>query len=241
MTALRLEVCVDSADLLDVCATPMVDRIELCSALNTGGLTPSFGLMQCANAVWAKTHAMIRPRAGDFIYSTRDIDGMHADIDAVRRAGLAGVVIGAATPDRTLDMAILRDLIDAAGGLCVTLHRVIDTVVDPLVAVDQAIDLGIARILSSGAAPSATAGADMLAAMEQRANGGITIMAGAGVTARNLAALRTKTGLSDFHSSCSYGGMVADDPFGLGAVSDPDLVRGNIMELHAILMGPAGF
>lgn len=154
MTGFTLEICVDSVALLDVCATPMVDRIELCSALSAGGLTLSLGLMHGAYGVREKTHAMIRPRAGDFVYRARDIEVMRADIDAARDAGLAGIVIGAATHARALDVNVLRDLIGCAHGLCVTLHRVIDTLIDPLAAIDLAVDLGFSRILTSGKEPA---------------------------------------------------------------------------------------
>jgi copper homeostasis protein len=235
MTAFTLEVCVDTVDLLDICATPMVDRIELCSALSAGGLTPSLGLMRCAYSVREKTHAMIRPRAGDFVYGARDIDAMHADINAAKDAGLAGIVIGAATRERDLDVVVLRDLIGCAGDLCITLHRVIDTLIDPLVAIDIAVDLGINRILSSGMETAAAQGADFLAQMKQHAGDRIEIMVGAGVTAQNLTDLASKTGIHDFHSSGSYGAVALSDPFGLGAVADPQHVLGNISKMHAVL------
>ena len=238
MTGFTLEICVDSVALLDVCATPMVDRIELCSALSAGGLTPSLGLMRCAYGVREKTHAMIRPRAGDFVYGARDIDVMRADIGAARDAGLAGVVIGAATQARTLDIDVLRDLISYASGLCITLHRVVDTLIDPLAAIDCAVDLGISRILTSGKETTALQGADFLADMKQRAGDRIEIMAGAGVTAQNLTGLADKTGIRAFHSSGSYGGETSDDPFGLGAVATPEHVLSNILRMHAVFNRP---
>lgn len=235
MTAFTLEVCVDTVDLLDICATPKVDRIELCSALSVGGLTPTLGLMRCAYSVREKTHAMIRPRAGGFVYGARDIDAMRADIDAAKDAGLAGIVIGAATRERDLDVVVLRDLIGCAGDLCITLHRVIDTLIDPLAAIDIAVDLGISRILSSGMEATAAQGADFLAQMKQHAGDRIEVMAGAGVTAQNLADLASKTGIRDFHSSCSYGAVALSDPFGLGGVADPRHVLGNISKMHTAL------
>lgn len=237
MTAFTLEICVDTVDVLDVCATPMVDRIELCSALSAGGLTPSLGLMRSANSLREKTHAMIRPRAGDFVYGARDIDVMRADIGAAKIAGLAGIVIGAATQERELDVDVLRDLIRRAGGLCVTLHRVIDTLIDPLAAIDIAADLGISRILTSGKELTAMHGADFIADMKQHAAGRIEIMAGSGVNATNLAALAAQTGIRAFHSSGGHSGVPPDDPFGLGSAGNPELVLGNILKMHAVLLG----
>ena len=216
----------------------MVDRIELCSALSAGGLTPSLGLMRCAYGVREKTHAMIRPRAGDFVYGARDIDVMRADIGAARDAGLAGIVIGAATQARALDIDVLRDLISYASGLCITLHRVVDTLIDPLAAIDCAVDLGISRILTSGKETTALQGADFLADMKQRAGDRIEIMAGAGVTAQNLTGLADKTGIRAFHSSGSYGGETSDDPFGLGAVATPEQVLSNILRMYAVFNRP---
>lgn len=235
MTPYTLEICLDSVDVLDVCATPMVGRIELCAALGVGGLTPSAGLMQAAYGVRAKTHAMIRPRAGDFIYGPRDIEVMRADIDAVRNAGLAGIVIGAATKDKQLDIRVLKDLIGWAQGLCITLHRVIDTVVDPIAAIDVAVSLGIDRILTSGQAASAANGADMLVRMKHHAGDRIEIMAGAGVTDQNLTTLARETGIQAFHSSASFGSSTSPTSLGLGTVTDPNTVQRNIKKLHTIM------
>lgn len=235
MTGLTLEICLDSVDVLDVCTSPMVDRIELCSALGVGGLTPSHGLMQAADHVRAKTHAMIRPRAGDFIYGPRDIAVMCADIEAAGNAGLAGIVIGAATTNRQLDAAVLKQLIGCAGGLCITLHRVIDTLADPFAAIDVAVDLGIDRILTSGQAVTAAQGTDMIARMNDHADGRISIMAGAGVTDQNLIALAHHTSIDAFHSSASFGAAAKTGVFGLGDVTDPNVVRDNIQKLRAAM------
>ena len=215
----------------------MVDRVELCSALNAGGLTPSLGLMSCANGVRGKAHAMIRPRAGDFVYGARDIDVMREDIDAAKDAGLAGIVIGAATKERALDLDVLSDLIRHANGLCITLHRVIDTLIDPLWAIDCAVDLGISRILTSGQKTTAIMGAEFIAHMKEHAGNRIEIMAGSGVNAQNLATLVDKTGVHAFHSSASFGRESSDDPFGLGYAAKSALVLSNITKMHAILNG----
>ncbi len=199
--SLTFEVCIDTAAGYAACAG-VVDRIELCSALDVGGLTPCPGLLAAAQESDIPSHAMIRPRAGDFCYGAADQKAMRASIEAVKKAGLAGVVISAAKGDQ-LDIATLRELVAAAEGLDITLHRVIDLLPAPLSAMEQAIDLGIHRILTSGGAPRAEDGQSTLQAMQAAAKGRIEIMVGSGVSVSNLAELATNTGITSFHASCS--------------------------------------
>lgn len=199
--SLTFEVCIDTAAGYAACEG-VVDRIELCSALDVGGLTPCPGLIAAAQDSTIPSHVMIRPRAGDFCYDVTDQKAMRASIEAVKKAGLAGVVIGASKGDQ-LDLAALRDLVASAEGLEVTLHRVIDLVSDPLAAKEQAIDLGIHRILTSGGAPRAVDGQTTLSAMQEAAKGRIEIMVGSGVSASNVAELAQNTGITSFHASCS--------------------------------------
>ncbi|WP_294229010.1 copper homeostasis protein CutC [uncultured Shimia sp.] len=206
--SLTFEVCIDTAAGYAAC-DGVVDRIELCSALDVGGLTPCPGLIAAAQDSAIPSHVMIRPRAGDFCYNTTDQKAMRASIEAVKQADLAGVVVGASKGDQ-LDLAALRELVDAAKGLEVTLHRVIDLVADPLAAMEQAIDLGIHRILTSGGAPRAVDGQATLSAMQAAAKGRIEIMVGSGVSASNLAELAQNTGITSFHASCSAAVPVAE-------------------------------
>ena len=127
---------------------------------------------------------------------------MCADILNAREAGLAGVVLGAQGADGELDPEVLRRLLDAAGPLPATLHRVIDVVPDPLAALETAIDLGFERVLTSGAAPEAPQGRDMIRAMVARADGRIGVMPGCGLTAENVAGLVRETGVGEVHAAC---------------------------------------
>ncbi len=198
----ELEVCVDGPDSLAKAVAGGADRIELCSALALGGLTPSPGLIAAARGCPVPVYAMIRPRAGDFTTSEAELRQMQAEIAHVRKAGLAGVVLGAATSSGTLDMAALRRLSRTADGLGRTLHRVVDDLHDPGDAVGPAIALGFERILTSGGAASAFEGRDVLRHMIDRADGQIGIMAGGGVLADvvpDLAAI----GITSFHASCA--------------------------------------
>ena len=198
-----IEICVDSAQGLADAVVGGADRIELCSALALGGLTPTPGLMALAADCGVPVRAMIRPREGSFVFDAGDRDTMLRDIDAVRAAGLSGVVIGALTPEGALDVPLLQELVARAKGLDVTLHRVVDLLPDPLAAVDIAAGLGIATILTSGGARTASEGAKTIAAMRARTADWIEILAGSGVRAANAAALVAATGVRAVHASCS--------------------------------------
>jgi copper homeostasis protein len=200
---LRLEVCVDSASSLIAAVLGGAHRIELCSALALAGLSPSPGLIERAQACGAPVYVMIRPRPGDFDYNADELDLMRRDIDAVRRAGLDGLVLGASRPNGELDDTALRRLLEHADGLPCTLHRAFDVTPELHVALDTAIDLGFERILTSGGAPSAWEGRDRIAELVARAGDKISIMAGAGVTTGNVVDLVHRTGVREVHASCS--------------------------------------
>jgi copper homeostasis protein len=196
-----LEVCIDTADGIAACQTH-ADRIELCAALAAGGLTPSFGLMELARTSGVPVHAMVRPRAGDFEYSNNEVTACLGDIKAAQRAGLAGVVLGASKGGE-LDMKALSAMCDAAAGIDRTLHRVVDCLADPILAIEQAIDLGFVRILTSGGARGAADGIARLTAMQKAASGRIEIMVGSGVTPQTAALIAKATGIRSFHASCA--------------------------------------
>ena len=198
-----VEVCVDSAEGLAEAIRGGAGRIELCAALDLGGLTPSVGTMRRA------AQSSIRP-------APDEIAIMESDIAAAREAGLQGVVLGASLPDGRLDVDVLRLLINHARGMGLTLHRCFDLVPDPLTALEQAIDLGFDRILTSGGAPAAPQAVDKLALLMTRASGRIVVMPGAGLNAETIAVFR-HLDLIEVHASCSMGvltdGTVADFGF----------------------------
>jgi copper homeostasis protein len=209
--SLRLEVCVDSVASLIAAVSAGAHRIELCAALAVAGLTPSPGLMERAGGCGAPVYAMIRPRPGDFEYSADDLDLMLRDIDASRRAGLDGLVLGVSRPNGELDDTALRRLLDHADGLPCTLHRAFDATPELDVALETAIDLGFERILTSGGAPSAWEGRDRIADLVAQAGARISIMAGAGVTTHNAVDLVRRTGVREVHASCSAKTQGASD------------------------------
>lgn len=198
-----LEVCVDSVAGLDIASASGADRAELCSALSLGGLTPSYGLMALAAAKDLPCFALIRPREGDFRYNRRELDVIRRDIDTVRSLKLAGVVIGANLADGRLDALTLRELIEHAAGLPTVLHRAFDLVPDFPAALETAIQLGFKRVLTSGGATEAPAGAHLIRRLVEQAGNRIEVMAGAGLTADNVAPFVRETGVPSVHSSCS--------------------------------------
>lgn len=195
------EICVETPTAITASAA-FADRIELCSALHLGGLTPDVGMMELAAAIGIETHVLIRPRCGDFTMNGEDISAAVATIKAVRDFGLKGVVFGAER-DGALDQNALESMASAAQGLDLTLHRVIDVVDDHIAALEAAIDLGFKRILTSGRARSAVDGMTGLNRLHKAAADRIEIMAGSGITSANLQDLIATTPIASFHASCS--------------------------------------
>ncbi|QIW15754.1 copper homeostasis protein CutC [Pasteurellaceae bacterium RH1A] len=198
----HIEICVDNLEsVLTVNQFP-VDRIELCAALSVGGITPSYGLVKQALALSHIPLAMmIRPRAGDFLFSPEEVDLMLADIDFARSVGIKHIVIGALTPQAEIDLPTTQRLIAAAPGMEITFHRAFDLCADPLVALEQLIDLGCHRILTSGQASTADQGTDLLKTLVEKARGRIDIMAGCGIHAGNVAQIVKQTGVPQVHFS----------------------------------------
>jgi copper homeostasis protein len=205
-----LEVCVEDAEGLAAAIAGGADRIELCSALTVGGLTPSAGLMVLAADYSIPTYAMIRPRAGSFRYTAGEIDVMKVDIDAARHAGLAGVVLGASLDDGSLDADTLNILIEHADGLGRTLHRAFDLVPEIEPAVELAISLQFERILTSGRASTAWQGIGDLEKAISIAAGRISIMPGSGVNIGTIDQLVPRLRITEIHSSCSIPAETAD-------------------------------
>ncbi len=198
-----LEVCVDSAVGLRSAIEGGADRIELCSALELGGLSPSPGFMELASKASIPVYAMIRPHAGGFCFSAEDEAVMLSDIRSARRAGLAGVVLGASLSDGSLDVAMLERLLAEANGLGKTLHRAFDLVPDMDIALQNATVLGFERILTSGLSQTAEEGLDNLVRLAGKAGESIRIMPGSGVNADNVRRIVEVTGVAEVHASCS--------------------------------------
>ncbi len=197
-----VEVCVDSLESLEIAVGAGAGRIELCSSLDLGGLTPSFGLMkQAATLSTVPVYAMIRARQGDFLFSEYDKQQMLMDIEAAKQSGIDGVVIGALLANGEVDMAFCQQAVDTANGMGVTFHRAIDHCKDPIAALEQITQLGVERVLTSGGASTAESGLEVIAQMVKNSNGRVSIMPGAGVNAGNAHLFVEQCGVTEVHLS----------------------------------------
>ncbi len=208
---LTYEVCVDSVAGAVAAEDAGADRIELCSALFEGGVTPSLGLVEqvLGRVSRIRVHPIVRPRGGDFVYDSDEVALMRRDVELFRTAGVAGVVTGALTPDGAVDVPVLRSLLAAASGLSTTFHRAFDLVADPFAALETLVGCGVDRVLTSGQEASALEGAPLIAELVSAAAGRITVLAGAGVTERNVARIVAQTGVTEVHFSA---GELVDSP-----------------------------
>ena len=195
------ELCTDALEGAKIAKVYGAKRIELCSALSVGGLTPSPALTaQCAAIKAVETHVMIRPREGDFVYSANNIEVMLKDIQLQAEAGAKGVVFGCLTSDNTIDIQQNITLVEEARkcGLECTFHRAFDFVASPMEALESLINIGFNRILTSGGKPTADAGMEQIKQMVEKAKGEIEIMAGSEVNSSNALALAS-TGILALH------------------------------------------
>jgi copper homeostasis protein len=195
------EICADSIDAVLLAKKYGVQRVELCSALTLGGLTPSIGLIEkCTEVAEVEIHVMIRHTAGGFVYSELDIQIMETDIKAAKEGGSKGVVFGCLSADRKIDKAQNKRLVSLASDLNleVTFHRAFDFCADTQVALEEIIDLGFDRLLSSGQAKTAENGIPILRDLVDQAQGLIQIMAGAGVNENNALEI-SRAGVDALH------------------------------------------
>ena len=200
----EIEVCIDNLESLHNALSGGANRIELCSSLALGGLTPSLGMMkQAARISSVPVYAMIRPRQGDFIFDDDDMFCMLEDIEACASSGLDGVVLGVLAPNGSIDMPKMYKLANKAHSLelGITFHRAIDQSSDYQTALEQVITLGCKRVLTSGLAANAEQGIDILSDMVKQADGRIDIMAGAGVNATNAKMIQNTTQVPALHLS----------------------------------------
>ena len=162
------------------------DRVELCSALQLGGITPSKGLIEEAVKLdKIPIHCLIRPREGNFCYDSSEIKIINSDIIMAKELGCKGVVVGCLNNDYSLDIKTLQNFIDLAYPMEITFHRAFDLVKDPFKAMSKLISLGFNRILSSGQKETAELGIDLLKELKNKSIGQITIMPGAGINIEN--------------------------------------------------------
>ena len=176
-------------------------RIELCVNLDDGGTTPSTGLTAAVvDGTQLPVFVLIRPRAGDFVYADDEIDQMTRDVETATTLGIAGIVTGALSSDRRVDVGQTRALVKAAGRLPVTFHRAFDSAINMPDALEQLIDLGVTRVLTSGGAPTALEGADVIAALVNQARDRITVVAGGEIREHSVSDVIGRTGVREVHA-----------------------------------------
>lgn len=195
LIAFTIQSCVD-AELAGA------HRVELCDNPGEGGTTPSYGFIKAARQKLSiDLFPIIRPRGGDFLYSDDEFEIMKADIKLCKELGCNGVVIGMLLANGNIDKKRNSQLVDIAYPMGVTFHRAFDRTNDLLKALEDVVEIGCERILTSGGVPNALEGADNVAALVAQANDRIIIMPGSGVRSQNLKELMKKTGATEFHSS----------------------------------------
>ena len=179
-----------------------VDRIELCASPGEGGTTPSYGVIESVRQnLTIDVFVMVRPRGGDFHYSSYEFYSMKKDIDQCKKSSVDGVVFGILNPDGTIDKKRCKELIDRARPLKVTCHRAFDMTRDPLEALEDCIEVGFDRILTSGQKAKAIDGVDLIAELQKKSKGRIIIMPGSGVNEKTVEEIVKKTGVSEIHFS----------------------------------------
>ncbi len=198
-----LEICAGDIASVLAAAEGGADRVELCSALGEGGVTPSAALIAAAKAVHGlRTNVLVRPRGGDFLYTTEEKDIILADIAHCLQAGADAVVVGALLPDGSVDAPFLSRCVEAASGMEVTFHRAFDLCADPKAALDVIAKAGCTRVLTSGQARTAEEGIPLLRDLvQQGSESGISIMPGGGVTPANARRIIEETGATEIHAS----------------------------------------
>ena len=200
-----IEICLESVESVIAAEKGGADRVELCSDLFEGGLTPTIGTVKTAlKKSNIKINAMIRPRGGDFCYSDEEFEVMKEDIKAFKETGINGIVFGILTPEGDVDVKRSKELIELARPLSVTFHRAFDMTRDPYKSLEDLIKLGFDRVLTSGQEATVPEGADLLEELVQIAGDRIIVMPGCGITERNFPKLRAKIKAKEYHIYLPY-------------------------------------
>lgn len=202
MRKIIFELCAETLDACLAARDGGASRIELCSGLSEGGLTPSHALVRAAiEQSGLPVHVLVRPRGGDFLYSADELALMCDDIAHVKSLGAAGVVLGVLAADGTVDIAATRSLAELARPMQVTFHRAFDATPSLTAALEDVIATGCNRVLTSGGQRDVVAGSEALAELVRQASGRIDVAVGGGLRLQNAASLSRVTGATHFHGS----------------------------------------
>lgn len=178
------------------------DRVELCENVHDGGTTPSYGtIVQARKNLSIKLHVMIRPRSGDFLYSGIEFETMKSDIEQCKLLGVDGVVFGILNTDAEVDKSRCKQLVELAKPMTSNFHRAFDRTKNTLQALEDVIECGFARILTSGQKPTAIAGLDLINELNRLTENRIVIMPGGGVREDNVLDIIKQSGVSEIHTS----------------------------------------
>jgi len=215
MQEMIFELCAETMDACLAARAGEAHRIELCSGLSEGGMTPSHGLIaEAVERSGLPVHVLVRPRGGDYVYSASEVDVMRRDIAHIKELGAAGVVFGILQPCGRVDVEATRALVQLARPMKVTFHRAFDLTPSLPQALEDVISIGADRLLTSGGQPDVVAGSSMLAELVRLAGDRIEIAVGGGLRLENAALLARATGARHFHGSLRRG------------LSDPDSTAG---------------
>ena len=195
-----IEACVENLSEALIAQERGADRIELCENLAVGGTTPSYGtIVTCKKHLSIPVIVMIRPRGGNFVYSSLEVDSMLEDIRICQKAGVDGIATGVLTASGDIDLHILRRLVSEAGSMQITFHKAIDETGDIETEIQKLKDTGIHRVLTSGGAPTALEGSLMLNKLIQLTAGSLVILTAGKVTSENLDTLSRLIPSAEFH------------------------------------------
>jgi copper homeostasis protein len=242
MREMIFELCAETIDACLVARDGGAHRIELCSGLSEGGMTPSHGLIrEAVERSGLPVHVLVRPRGGNFVYSAAEVDVMRRDILHVKELGAAGVVLGILKPDGRVDVEATKALVQLARPMEVTFHRAFDATPSLTEALEDVVATGADRILTSGGQRNVVAGASALAELVQLAGDRVAIAVGGGLRLQNAASLARATRARHFHGSLRrrlrHSALPAEDggesmQAGSRYVVDADVVRGLIQRLE---------
>ena len=200
---MQLEICANSYQSAKNAQRAGAHRIELCQELSVGGLTPSFGLIKkVVEDLSIKTFVLIRPRSGNFLYNNSEFEIMKQDIMKCKELGCHGIVSGVLDSNQNIDVERTKELVECSKPLPFTFHRAFDIVPEPMKALNELIDLGVERILTSGQESMAISGIELLKQLKTKSNNRIIILPGSGIKTSNVK-IFVESGFNEIHASAS--------------------------------------
>ena len=200
---MKLEICANSYQSAVNAQKAGADRIELCSELSLGGLTPSYGLLKkVAKEITIPVNILIRPRSGHFCYSDEEFEIMKSDIELCKKLGFNGIVSGVLNADYSIDLSRTKELVALSKPMTFTFHRAFDCVSEPKVALQQLLDMDVETILSSGLQEKAEDGIDLLKELQDVAKNKLVFLVGGGINPKNVGIFKA-AGFKEIHTSAS--------------------------------------